>query len=654
MENGEKSSGRDMERRVFIKQSGNPLTRFTSVSIMESDAVADLIKRASLTVGLRMNPAYVDLFLIPEESQDAVESGEGGFEATVLAMRPLSHIKALSTVGVFHGSCLLARQNGPPEEAQSPSEKDLVGALQRIRLAPASLTRTREASGFALDDQGFDEPVGWALAAASFLPLGRICDEIDAATAEAESVGAARTDFDAFSSRLQLENSLVIARSLTKVGEPVVQQVWDEDVRRWWPDITEGDGSFSSLSMRPEKLSTALVISKSCRVDFSRVVSLQSGQTSFVVAVGDLKSTLFNPLDGVPQALIAAFNAAADLHAKGLPISQCVVPFMSNTGALEQHGVAYLLEPSLPCAVLTTPVLDLADADGRKRIAIARWAFRKIAEETTRLMRALKIKSPGELMPPIAPALNLSQYHVKPPLPFVGRSVEHSVLHQLRIFERLRRSSAAAHVVLPAAVLMQRPVEKAASWAPTLAIAFPHLSNYRTGVPLPGEEYRAAVIQGLRSALRSVHRAGVVHLDLFSGNILWRPTAAEVNNSLEDSNRGGSVQVRLIDFDASLECGQLVPKAARQIVERNGHLFSYNPDLFIEGQTAHPAFDWWHFVLLSDEKSPFGKGGPQAADALAAWLQVSENLNRVRELVAIELAEAALEAGAASEASTSH
>ena len=101
MESGDKSAERDMERRVFIKQSGNPLTRFTSVSIMESDAVADLIKRASLTVGLRMNPAYVDLFLIPEESQDAVESGEGGFEDTVLAMRPLSHMKALSTVGVF-------------------------------------------------------------------------------------------------------------------------------------------------------------------------------------------------------------------------------------------------------------------------------------------------------------------------------------------------------------------------------------------------------------------------------------------------------------------------------------------------------------------------------------------------------------------------
>ena len=73
----------------------------------------------------------------------------------------------------------------------------------------------------------------------------------------------------------------------------------------------------------------------------------------------------------------------------------------------------------------------------------------------------------GASATPLEPALDLSLCHIKPPLIFVGRSLEHSVLHQLRIFERLRRSPAAAHVVLPAAVLMRQPIEGAArvAWA---------------------------------------------------------------------------------------------------------------------------------------------------------------------------------------------
>jgi len=209
------------------------------------------------------------------------------------------------------------------------------------------------------------------------------------------------------------------------------------------------------------------------------------------------------------------------------------------------------------------------------------------------------------------------------------------MLHQLRVFERLRRSPAAAHVVLPAAVLMQRPVaeadaggDAAVSWRPELAVAFPRLDGFEAGVPLPGHAMRAAVLRALRGALRSIHRAGVVHVDLFCGNVLWRAA-------------GCDAEVRLVDFDAALEVGQAVPAAAREIVQRNGHLNSYDPELFNEGQVARPAFDWWHFVLLADDEAPFGKGALWAAEALAAWLQSPGRVAHVRELVAAELAAAA-------------
>ena len=57
------------------------------------------------------------------------------------------------------------------------------------------------------------------------------------------------------------------------------------------------------------------------------------------------------------------------------------------------------------------------------------------------------------------------------------------------------------------------------------------------------------------------------------------------------------------------------------------------------GRWCSPAFDWWHFVLLADDESPFGKGGADAAEMLAAWLRREGCIDRVRKRVGEELAE---------------
>jgi hypothetical protein len=122
----------------------------------------------------------------------------------------------------------------------------------------------------------------------------------------------------------------------------------------------------------------------------------------------------------VPQALVAAFSAAVDLRAKGLPAAQCVVPFLSSNGLLEQHGVAYLLEPNLPCAAMTTPVLDLSDPEGQRRTEAARWAFRRMADCTTTLLQTNALRRAAAGVPAAslpagsAPSTSLdaSRYHI--------------------------------------------------------------------------------------------------------------------------------------------------------------------------------------------------------------------------------------------------
>jgi len=540
----------------------------------------------------------------------------------------------------------------------------------RLRLLVPPKYSKGSASGFALADAGLDEPVGWLLAAAAFLPEGRIADEVAGAAAEAAE--ATRADFLSFRAALDLDGGVPLSRSLTRVAEVFVQNAWDEDVLRWWPSVVRT--GLSSSGVRPDEFPLPLVLGKSCKVDFLRKVVLggDGARRVAVVAVAELKNTFYSPLNGVPQALVAAFAAAADLRAQGLPVAQCVVPFLSSTGALEQHGAAYLLEPNLPCAALTTPVLDLTDADGQRRAVAARWAFRRMADRTTDLLvqRLAEAAAPPAAASAPAPALDASRYHVKRPLPFVGRSVEQSVLQQLRVFDRLRTSRAAGVVVLPAAVLMRDPTAathaaaaaaeaagaagagaeggaagaaaegpRASAWESELAVAFPRLEGHADGVPAPGEPLRAPVLAALRDALRRVHRAGVVHLDLFPGNVLWAARG-------EGGGGAGGVSLRLVDFDAALLVGQRVPASARDIVERNGHRGSYHPALFAPGARAQAAFDWWHFCLLADDACPFARD----AAALPGWLRgagVQEALlARVDAEVAAEEAAEAVDAGA--------
>ena len=93
---------------------------FAEVDIYAGDNVARLAERASTKFRWLVGADKVKLFLVPVESEDAVAAGEDGSEEHVLAMRPLSSIKALADVGVLAGSCLLAQLLEPP--AAAPGE----------------------------------------------------------------------------------------------------------------------------------------------------------------------------------------------------------------------------------------------------------------------------------------------------------------------------------------------------------------------------------------------------------------------------------------------------------------------------------------------------------------------------------------------------
>lgn len=569
-------------------------------------------------------------------------------------------------------------------------------SVERI---PLPLSSNPNASGLALTDDGFDEPVG-CIPWTGYLPAGRIRDEILCAAISPTAVS------EDWSRLLDLTAALVLTRDLKKSLEAPVQSSWDLRINRWFPPID--DVRRRSTNARPS-FPVPLVIAKSCNVDYIRFVefkqqpsaaSLGSTVASAVLepptaadpsgaaasipyavavfadlpiiaraitAVAEFKNTIYHPIDGEPQALVAAFSAVIDLHAKGLRPEQCVVPFIINTGLLEQMGVAYLAGTA-PCAVLTTPVVDLADPIGQRIIATARLAFVEIARRTEDLL----LKLPCEFLASavsVVPSLDADLFMWKKPLPLFGdAAIPHAVLHQFRVFLALSKSAAAQYVVEPVAALMQSPPKSALkravpaqhggsaasseparsmrshagnvstssdeSWLKETTMVFSRLHGFASGVPAPGHGYREAVLAELRVALRQFHAAGIVHMDLFSSNVMW--CVSGDGGAGAGAIRPG-VTIRLVDLDASLFVGEPVPSDVARIIDRNGHTGSYHPLLFRAGQVAIPEFDWWHFVLLSDDSCPFSSSG--SALDLARWLQLEGKRESVLDRVRGEIDE---------------
>jgi hypothetical protein len=395
------------------------------------------------------------------------------------------------------------------------------------------------------------------------------------------------------------------------------------------------------------------------KADALRCIGGDLGATLCITAVAELKNTLLSPAHSMPQALVAACSAAVHLASIGLPTVDCVVPFVSSTGVLEQHGVAYLLEPCAPCAVLTSPVIDILDEGGEQAAIIARWVAVKLADETERLLTPL-------LLSPVASpaqktlAISRDLYFFKSPLVgIVGDSEAQACFHVTSIFRALAASDAAGKFcVMPLATFMRDPRAGEHDTLGTddpaakIVMAFPDLrrEGFKPGVPEDPIQ-RAEFFRQLGDALVAIHAAGIVHCDLYPHNIMWRlrraiggggaslaavdsmAAALKVeegglgegagSSSSSGTSRSGSgsvvVDVRIIDWDAALFREQPIPPGATAIVERNGHTGSYHPELFKRDLPALPELDWWHYHMMKTE-APFG-GADHNAEALEEWLQ---------------------------------
>jgi len=241
----------------------------------------------------------------------------------------------------------------------------------------------------------------------------------------------------------------------------------------------------------------------------------------------EVKHNTDTPAEGLRQGAAEGTNLAVTQLSRGVDADDVVVPIVGSNGYLMQFGAVFLLKPSFPVFVVISHVLDLTlDAS---------------LVEAARLLCCIKILLSRKLVPTAGEniiqqmKLSAAVYHCKPLRCFFASTgnIQSSLYHFFKVMAHLHRSECRKLVVFPICVreFEDEPHET--------MIVFPKLGKeYKIGLP-DSAQLRISFVEKLDIAMALIHQAGVVHMDLYLSNIMWR----ELSES--------EVQLKIIDWDAA-------------------------------------------------------------------------------------------------------
>lgn len=297
----------------------------------------------------------------------------------------------------------------------------------------------------------------------------------------------------------------------------------------------------------------AVYCSDGCEVDAAYYIEVEGVRR--VLAVHEFKAPAAAPRVGFQQSVKYACAAAAGLCQGGVPPDQVVVPLMVSTGLLERHGAAYMAAPMLPAAVVTSPTLDINDKQGA---AAAHLYRRKAQEQVDRLASAVGVAATSPAFAELKGALfpsdggagvvpkHLLSFQSTALWPKWGavsakapRGTDVQLFDMYRAYQALYASGASRFVCFPNCYAMGIKCAPTGSNAVMNALLFPNLQTlgYQCALPTTLKVARMYV-EALKEAVAAVHRADVVHGDLYVSNIMWREGAG-----------GDAVELKLIDWD---------------------------------------------------------------------------------------------------------
>jgi len=272
-------------------------------------------------------------------------------------------------------------------------------------------------------------------------------------------------------------------------------------------------------------------------------------------------------LPALAQSAASATNFCIGLLTKGVALEDCIVPVIANTGMTICFGATIMLKKSFPTYVPLSKQLDLLDEhDCRVASAYLKKALEH-AKALSALPRGLPIKV-TEI------SLDCDAYFIKDYNDEVfnrglglftdsgdRQDIQDGLDHMIRCLNRIYESDARDFAEYPLSV--RTPV---ATEGNNFVIVFRDLCllGYTVGTPnrVSQPDLYEAFKVALRSAMRLIHKAGVIHVDLYASNVMWRKESLSADGT-------EVVSIKVIDWDAAhcIDEHCFSPKIQRMISE---------------------------------------------------------------------------------------
>jgi hypothetical protein len=245
----------------------------------------------------------------------------------------------------------------------------------------------------------------------------------------------------------------------------------------------------------------------------------------------------------VSQAAVTATNFAIGLLKRGVPRESCIIPVIGHSGITMVIGATIILEPTFPTFIPLSKHLDLSDPYESK-VAFA--YIKKASDHCLALHLLLQMTVPPDVrqVPQIGMALDLSNSrrlfvktidrdayqrgiglfadHDENPT-----DVDSGIQNMMMVFNTLYNSAARQYVEFPLSIR----TPDAASMK-FYQIIYRNLSTlgFVIGAPnrMTDEDNCNKYCISLRRAVDAVHAAGVLHVDLYLSNVMWKKTGDEV------------------------------------------------------------------------------------------------------------------------------
>jgi hypothetical protein len=274
------------------------------------------------------------------------------------------------------------------------------------------------------------------------------------------------------------------------------------------------------------------------------------------LAILEIKSADGCILHACSQAVVTATNMQLGLLNKGVSADQCIVPVIASTGLVMTFGVSVVLSPSFPTYIPLSKQLDLSDPFERE--VAAAYLVKAITHARELGTRIPKSKTQQkDSFSQIA--LCLREYYCKELNPIVSDRglglfdstnnplhMQPGFIHMFEVLNKVYASeSARGFAEYPLAI--RTPDEGGGCRYYSLIYRDLTLLGYKIGTPnrVTEPDVFEAYRTELRRAVDAIHAAGVIHVDLYSSNVMFR-----VDN-VGNSSQTPVVSIKIIDWDGS-------------------------------------------------------------------------------------------------------